>query len=111
MSKFLRRETQQVYTAGDYAGIDTEQLRFYYGYERTFCPEHGRQPDPEICECESCEWCFTVENGGGRELARYPFSVLLERVGGFRRDRWNCQENLMAGICLFLNEQTPDEHK
>jgi hypothetical protein len=63
-----------VYIAGDYAGLKTNNLTAYYGYEET----------------EDDEWCFVARFGN--EVIRIPASKLKVR------DKTDCQECLLMGL-------------
>lgn len=59
----------------DYAGLDAGDLEFYYGYEVTYCSEHGYGPSNKCdqYECDDVEWCFTVTKKG-KKVYRIPSS-------------------------------------
>ena len=64
------------YMSSDYAGLDTKNAKFYYGYEVTKCPVCGKislscseHPD------ETEEWCFTATIDGMEKIV-VPFSKL-----------------------------------
>lgn len=73
-----------VYTASDYAALDTENFAFYYGYE---------------VEDEKGNWCFIAyEQSNGKEIVRYnseelgvigeyPEVALLKGVGKFIEEK------------------------
>lgn len=67
------------YLASDYAGLSGGAVSFYFGYEKTMFDE----------------WCF-VATEYGEETMRVQQSKLGVK------DRWNVQENLMAGISKWL---------
>lgn len=83
-----------VYGSDDYAGMVGELFAFYFGYEATLCPTHGKDSQ---CECDK-EWCFTASHRG-EEIVRFgqseldrlsgapcpddPFACLLVGIGGY----------------------------
>ena len=70
----------QVYGSDDYAGLEIKGLKFYYGYEATFCKKHGKDPTCEDDhDCEKAEWCFTVTKGK-KEIMRIPASVIEKKA-------------------------------
>ena len=90
MSKdYICADTVEVSVASDYAvmTIDGGRLKFYYGYERTWCQEHGNDSQ---CDCGT-SWCFTVERSG-TEVAR----MIHEDLGC--SDMFDVQKNLLLGI-------------
>ena len=84
----------RTYSASDYAGLVTPHVEFYYGYEKTWCPDHNHGPCPE--DCDKAEWCFTADFGG--EHIAIPVSNLSVE------DKWNCQTCLLAGIAAILTK-------
>lgn len=70
------------YEASDYAGIESENLSAYYGYEEL--------------TAES-EWCFVVRIHG-EEVFRLPSSRLSEK------DKFNCAACLLAGLAAFFDK-------
>jgi hypothetical protein len=82
------------YSASDYAGIQTRNAQFYYGYERTQWPDN---------EDDQGDWCFvaTIQkqkhlNGETEEIV-IPFGSIEGAT-----DMFNCDECLMAGIAMIL---------
>ena len=82
-----------VYSSDDYAGMVSPRFAFYFGYERTFCPNHGNDAQ---CGCDENEWCFTVRHRG-EEVARYTQLELDEVV---KTDE--PYEYLLVGIGWYL---------
>lgn len=69
------------YYSDDYAGLATDNAKFYYGYET------------QINE----EWCFTAEIKGFDKIV-VPFSRLKAD------DQWECVDCLMVGIGWILTK-------
>jgi hypothetical protein len=66
---------------------------FYYGYEETFCPNHGRQcPD----ECEDVVWAFVAKIDRNE-----VFRTGIKEVD----DQFNCDECLIEGMRLFIADR------
>ena len=86
------------YEASDYAGLVTDNAKFYYGYEDTWCPEHGFSPD---CECDNKDWVFAAEIEG-RDPIRIPF----RKLGA--EDRFECRDCLLMGIGWVLTKYKLD---
>lgn len=94
-----------VYFSDDYAGMVTELFAFYFGYEVTLCPVHGKDSQ---CECDERDWCF-MASVNGTEVARFtraeldayvqrysdPPVYLLAGIGRYLQvsSRWQPQEN------------------
>lgn len=73
----------KVHTSSDYAGLETENFSFYYGYEIQDVEEN---------------WCFAASDKDGNELIRYSSKEL------------NCTSDypeigLLKGIGMFLEEE------
>lgn len=64
------------YAASDYAGIESKNLKLYYGYEET---------------TDDGEWCF-VARVGKTEIMRIPQSKLSAQ------DKFDCEGCLIAGV-------------
>lgn len=89
-------KTVEVYGSDDYCGMVTGERAFYYGYERTSCPNHGT----EECECDEREWCFTAREDG-KEVARYTTSEL--EASASRQERYReVDAYLLLGIGKYL---------
>ena len=73
------------YTASDYAGIGSKNIKFYYDYERT---QNG----------ENCFEAVFQENGEEKVIT-IPYSKL-----GTKADEWNCEECLMQGIAWIFQK-------
>ncbi|OGO02712.1 MAG: hypothetical protein A2Y91_02095 [Chloroflexi bacterium RBG_13_54_8] len=75
----------RTYSSSDYAGLDTEHIKFYYGYE----------------VMQGAEWCFTAK-GKGYDVT-IPFPELHVK------DSFDCLRCLLAGIGLFLDRYPRQE--
>lgn len=89
---------QDVYEASDYAGINAGDVRLYYGYEHTWCSNHGF--DASECGDEECdrEWSFLAELNG-TTVVRY----CIKDLGILESDK--PVTGLMAGIGKMLEDQ------
>jgi hypothetical protein len=68
--EFEKVMNMDIYTSDDYCGLEVDKYKFYYGYEETFCIQHGTKcPD----YCDDQEWAFTAEVDG-KEVLRLPKS-------------------------------------
>lgn len=76
----------------DYAVLDVDGLRFYYGYEHQVCPLHGE----DECECDEREWTFLARKGRD-VLMQIPESKMNPDVGKF-----DVVRGLLNGIGLWL---------
>ena len=65
------------YRSSDYAGIDTDHFKAYYGYEI------------EIDE----KWCFEAKFDG--RVITIPYDRISD-------DQWDCEKNLMAGLSYLF---------
>lgn len=74
------------YSAGDYAGLKTDQFNFYYGYEFGFM-EYGRNDEDE-------RWGFIGKSPKGE--------LKIEWSKDFSRDKFEATDNLLIGIAKFL---------
>jgi len=72
-----RAKKPHYYEAQDYAGLTTQNAKFYYGYERV----------------DSGEWCFVAEIANHPEIV-IPFSNL----GVEENHRWDCAHCLCVGM-------------
>ena len=86
------------WSASDYAGLDTGDLHFYYGYEYTKCPEHGSQDCSRKVNCEKAEWAFIVTKNQ-KEVMRLGQSEISPEEGQ------DMQFYLLMGIGHYLNPQ------
>ncbi len=77
-----------IYSSGDYAGLETGRLKFYYGYEQTIADMDS--PNAE-------EWCFVVWKDG-KEKMRIP-TTQLDDLGNMGSPK----DYLLAGIALYLS--------
>lgn len=72
--------------------------RFYYGYEETTCPTHGR--DGSACgeaDCQDGEWTFVVKVGN-EEIYSIPSS-------GLHPECRDMAESLLCGIGMWLSNR------
>lgn len=75
-----------IFTAGDYAGFEVDDLRFYYGYEVSTEDEDGED-----------EWCFQVTKKD-KEVFRKTTSQLEEvDINGDEPVNY-----LLAGVALWI---------
>jgi|WetSurMetagenome_2_1015567.scaffolds.fasta_scaffold453743_3 hypothetical protein len=80
-----------IFSAGDYAGFEVDDLKFYYGYE-------VEQPI-EDNEDEHTEWCFQVTNKG-KEVYRKTTTQLDETdIHGDEPVMY-----LLAGVALWIRD-------
>lgn len=101
-SVWEEKENIDVYAKSDYAGLRVGGIEFYFGYEDTFCEEHGT-----ICcvdYCDESEWAFVVKRGSD-ELMRIPKSKLHPIVGE------EMMFYLLAGIGHYLKQKAFYEQK
>lgn len=80
-----------VYGSDDYWGLSVGKYKFYFGYEKLTCLQHGDRN----CSCEDKEWCFTADIEDV-EVMRIPES----RLGGSTGER-----QLLHGIGQFLSRE------
>jgi len=99
----------EVYARSDYAGMETNNAKFYYGYERIWCPKHGFQRDSEPaegcgedCDSDNLEWVFRAEIQTGEEpkVIEVPFS----KLNAPGNNRFNCEAALSMGIAWVLTK-------
>lgn len=89
----------KAFRASDYAGLETADLKFYYGYEETVCPTHKTPEDCEADDCGDSEWAFTVDKNGER----------IMHIGETELEK-NCtdgeidstEQGLLVGIGMYL---------
>lgn len=79
-----------VYSAGDYAGLEVDDLKFYYGYEVT---------EPEESDDWETEWCFQVKRDGV-EVLKITTSQIEKATDVAGDEPVNY---LLAGIAIWLN--------
>jgi hypothetical protein len=87
------------YSASDYAGLDTKDASFYYGYECTACHVCGNTN--EYCDGHpeaGRDWCF-IAKIGGKEIV-VPFQELQYR------DMFDVVGCLLVGIGWVLAKHT-----
>ena len=75
----------EVYYSDDYAGLNTGDIEFYYGYEAE----------------EKWEWCFLVKKNG-TPIMLLPTSKIQSESDPFQLD--SPRDFLLAGIGLYLAE-------
>lgn len=93
-----RKKELDIFQASDYCGMSYGRYSFYYGYERTYCPEHGN--DKDQC-CDKWEWAFVAYIDHIEEM-RLPTSEL-----------WYIQDAtivwyLLSGIGQFMDQKAVD---
>ena len=98
---FRKRTKVYAYSASDYAGLETGNYSFYYGYEETYCPKH-KNKNCEDYGCELREWAF-VAKCGDKEIMRIPASELWFEYK-------EIEEMLLLGIGRFISD-TKEEDK
>lgn len=98
MDKNMSQEKNELYYSDDYAGCSNEKHQFYYGYEATFCPLHGKDSD---CECEDNDWCFTVDVDG-KEVLRLTTTELYESIGRMSPNEGMPEDYLLIGIMEYM---------
>ena len=74
---------KEIYFSSDYAGMQTEKWKFYYGYEI----EDGNE-----------EWCFKATTNGTDTII--PYSKLGTE------DMFEVIDNLLAGIAYVIDNNT-----
>jgi len=85
-----------VYEASDYAGLETKNAKFYYGYEQKYCKTCKEFIEPaKTCDYSHEMECCFMAAFEGIEI-KIPFSTL----GG--TDEWDCVGNLLLGIGFIL---------
>ena len=79
-----------VFSSGDYAGFEVDDLKFYYGYEVT-------EPEESDDWEGDSEWCFQVTDKG-KEVFRRTTSQLEETdINGDEPIMY-----LLAGVALWM---------
>lgn len=97
--KFREDNDLDVYTSDDYCGLSASKYSFYYGYEVTVCPKHGKNSDCEgEHDCEKNEWAFEA-TVNGKVVMTMPTSKLHPKEG--EDPFWY----LIAGIGHFIKDQ------
>ena len=85
----------------DYAVLSTDKYHFYYGYEF----------DSKECECGNTIeiWGFEVCVDGDRPVFRMSY----EEMSKYKNcpDLWECDNCLLFGIGLFVNDKLPSLNK
>lgn len=100
-----------IYEASDYAGIEAGDYKFYYGYERVFCPTHHVMDVQDSPNCEydnnsendcdgNTEWCF-VAFSKEKIVAWYSTSDLESLV----KEGEGTAHYLLAGIAKMLEDK------
>jgi len=95
MTKTKNQKTIEVYWASDYVGVENGKHKFYYGYEETFCPLHGKNID---CGCDHMSWCF-VASVDDKEVMRLTTSELQNLVDDNPK---TMMDYLLIGIAEYL---------
>ena len=80
------------YYSDDYAGMESGEYKFYYGYE--------------VIDPTTEDWCFQAKKDGN-ELCRYSESHILSHVRN--RQLRMPQDFLIAGIGLWLQSSEGEE--
>lgn len=89
------------YRAGDYAGLEFGKYKFYFGYEETICPKHGREYGAcEEAECARGEWAFVVRKDE-KELMCIPESKLKKLTD---EEIDEPEQGLVVGIGYYLSQ-------
>lgn len=87
------------YYSDDYAGLDTDNIKFYYGYEVT----NPKDPD---------EWCFQVKIKG--EVVYTAGTKKIEKSVDDNHQLNDVRDYLIAGIGMWIrynNKKLKDEKK
>ena len=99
-----KKKAINIYISDDYAGLESGNITFYYGYERQWCQKCKKKLDSgsDLEECEEndhdIDWCFTV-NRKNEEVFRLTETELNE---------YQCcepVEYLLAGIGIWLAQK------
>ena len=89
----LKQETDvEVYRSFDCAGMSVGRYKFYFGYEKTACCNHGKA---DCSECIEDYWCFTAEVDG----------VEVMRIPEPRLGQDEVLMNLLHGIGQFVAKE------
>jgi hypothetical protein len=75
----------EYYYSDDYAGLESGNLKFYYGYE--------------IEDLETEDWCFQVKKNG-QEIYRINRTQIEESIDNMQLN--DPQDYLVAGIGIWL---------
>ena len=75
----------EIYYSDDYVGLDSGNLKFYYGYE--------------VEEPTTADWCFQVRKNGD-EIFRLSSSEIEKSINNRQLNR--PQDYLIAGIGIWL---------
>jgi hypothetical protein len=103
-SKTIKKSKTEADIHDDYASLTVGDLRFYFGYEETYCPKHGIN-DSEKCfdaNCYKYEDCFVVTRnvkGKTEELMRIPANKLQKAKYGYD----DVETYLLLGIGNYLS--------
>lgn len=92
------------YYANDYAGLETDNCKFYYGYEVEKCDICGNinfVSKKCACDSENTEWCFSAILPDMDRII-IPFSKLGVK------DSFEVVECLMMGIGWILTKYKID---
>lgn len=87
-----------VYTASDYAGLESKNIKFYYGYEHSLCPVCNTKNRGEYCDDhpdEDSDWCFIADFKNKQVVI--PFSKMAVD------DKFDTSECLLFGISTFFD--------
>lgn len=76
-------------------------ISLYYGYEKTYCPDHKNQDECYEADCEKTEWCFEMKDKDGSKMV-YTAKELEEYTPDIK-DRMP-HNYLLAGILKAMDE-------
>ena len=91
-------KSMEAYKNDDYAGLITDKVEFYFGYETTACPTHTNSDKCGEADCEEEEWCFTAKSGG-KDLM-----MLTQAELGGDQDESDMTYFLLLGIGKFIDK-------
>ena len=89
-----------VYYSDDYAGLELDDIQFYFGYEETKCKKHKNN-----CGCEDSEWAFTVIKGKRQKLLMKLSQSEIDEKISYQSPKDFVDEPygyLLAGIGIYL---------
>ena len=86
----------------DYSILNTKEYDFYFGYEYVRLSNGKYRAHTAIKDKEQSldyEWCFTVTD---KKLKKIIYKKPVSKLAG---DSFECYDNLLYGIGLFLNKE------